>query len=201
LSNAAISDSVDSSLTSTPATVPNLMPINDYIGLISDSIEKFSINTFKNVILKNKDDYAICLTSLHANINGHIKCGCNSIIKLGFRPNRNSFQLSSYFKHLKNSRCSMIKKKKRTLIENLKENNNSSDDLLQNNNFGHINDDNDYEEENLNDDNDYEEENSNDDNDSSQITTNISISSHSCSFSKKRPTSSSSTNTTKKKKA
>ncbi|CAF1363449.1 unnamed protein product [Rotaria sordida] len=101
LSNTSVSDFIDSSLTSTPTATPNLMPINDYIDLISNSIEKFSINTFKNVILNNNDDYVICLTLLHTNINGHIKCGCKTTIKLCFRPNRNSFQLSSYFKHLK----------------------------------------------------------------------------------------------------
>jgi hypothetical protein len=188
LSNTSVSDYVDSSLTSTPATAPILMTINDYIDLISTSIEKFSINTLKNVILKNNDDYVISLTSLHTSIDGYIKCGCKTTIKLIFRPNTNSFQLSSYFKHVKNSRCSMIKKKKQALIENLKKNNNLSDDLSQNNNLCDMNDD------------DYDEESLNDDNDDCQITTNSSSLSSSCSVSKKRPTSSSSTNNTNKKK-
>ena len=111
LLNISILDSIDSSLTSTPIATPNLMPINDYIDLISNSIENFSSNTFKNIILNNKDDYVICLTLLHTNINGYIKCGCKTTIKLCFRPNRNSFQLSSYFKRLKGSHCSMIKKR------------------------------------------------------------------------------------------
>ncbi|CAF4556162.1 unnamed protein product [Rotaria sp. Silwood2] len=50
LSSALISDSIDSSLTSTPTTALNLMPINHYIDIISGRIGKFSINTFKNVI-------------------------------------------------------------------------------------------------------------------------------------------------------
>ncbi|CAF2249460.1 unnamed protein product [Rotaria magnacalcarata] len=165
LSNIPNSDSVDLSLTSTPLTAPNLLPINDYIDSISNSVEKFSINTFTNIILKNNDDYAIFLTLLHANIDGRIKCGCSTTIKLGFRLNRNSFQLSSYFKHLKNSHCSMIKKKKQVLIENLNKNNNLSDDLLQNEDFRDMNDDTGYEEDSLND-----------DNNSSQITANTSIS-------------------------
>ncbi|CAF3796844.1 unnamed protein product [Rotaria sp. Silwood1] len=188
LSNAPLSDSIDSSLTSTPTTALNLMPINHYIDAISDGIEKFSINTFKNVILKKNDDYFISISSLDSNINGQIKCGCNTIVKLIFRQNRNSFQLSSYFKHLKNTRCSMIKKKKQLSIEDLKKKNNSLDDLLKNDDFHDMNDGNDYDEERLND-----------DNDSSQITTNTSIS---CNYSdsKKRPLSSySSTNITKKK--
>ncbi|CAF4984696.1 unnamed protein product [Rotaria magnacalcarata] len=65
LSNTLISDSIDSSLTSTRTTAPNLMPINDYVDLISNSIENFCINTFANIILKNNDDYAIFLTLLH----------------------------------------------------------------------------------------------------------------------------------------
>ncbi|CAF2663583.1 unnamed protein product [Rotaria sp. Silwood2] len=109
LLNTTIPDSIDSALTSTPTTTLNLMPINHYIDVISDSIEKFSINTFKKVILKNNGDYFISVTSLDSNINGQIKCGCNTTVKLVFRSNRNSFQLSSYFKHLKNARCSMIK--------------------------------------------------------------------------------------------
>ncbi|CAF2740447.1 unnamed protein product [Rotaria sp. Silwood2] len=188
LSNIMISDSVDSSLTSTPAIALNLFPINDYIDLISNSIEKFSINTFTNIILKNNVDYTIFLTLLDANIDGQIKCGCSAIIKLGFRLNRNSFQLSSYFKHLKTSHCSMIKKKKQVFIQNLNKNDKLLDDLLQNKTFRDMNDCNDFDEESLND-----------DNDSSQIATNTSISSNSCSISKKRPTSSSSSNTTKKK--
>ncbi|CAF1022311.1 unnamed protein product [Rotaria magnacalcarata] len=171
LSNIPNSDSVDLSLTSTPLTAPNLLPINDYIDSISNSVEKFSINTFTNIILKNNDDYAIFLTLLHANIDGRIKCGCSTTIKLGFRLNRNSFQLSSYFKHLKNSHCSMIKKKKQVLIENLNKNNNLSDDLLQNEDFRDMNDDTGYEEDSLND-----------DNNSSQITANTSISRNSCSI-------------------
>ena len=155
LSNTPISDSIDSSLTSTPTGTPNLMPINDYLDLISNSIEKFSINTFKNVILNNNDDYVICLTLLHTNISGHIKCGCKTTIKLCFRPHRNSFQLSSYFRHLKGSRCSMIKKKKRLSTEKLKKHNNSSDDLLQNNNFCEINEDDDYDEERLDNNNSF----------------------------------------------
>ncbi len=189
-SNTSIFDSVDASLTSTPTTASNLMSINDYIDLISNSIENFSINTFKNIILKNNDDYSIRLTLLHANIDGHIKCGCDTTVKLVFRPNAKSFQLSSYFKHLKKSHCSMIKKKKQVLIENLRKNNGSSDDLLQNNNCSDMNDGNDYEEESLDD---Y--------NGSSRITTNTSTSNNSRSFSEKRTTSSSSTNVTKKKKA
>ncbi|CAF4498997.1 unnamed protein product, partial [Rotaria magnacalcarata] len=188
LSNTLISDSIDSSLTSTRTTAPNLMPINDYVDLISNSIENFCINTFANIILKNNDDYAIFLTLLHTSIDGHIKCGCNTTIKLVFRLNRNSFQLSSYFKHLKNSHCSMIKKKKQVLIKNLNKNNNLSDDLLRNEDVPDMNDDTGYDEENLKDDDDI-----------SQITTNTSTSRKSCSVGKKRPASSSLSNSTKKK--
>jgi hypothetical protein len=194
-SNTSISDPIDASLTSSPATASNLMPINDYIDLISNSIEKYSTNTFKNIVLKNNDDYSICLTLLHSNIHGHIKCGCGTKVKVIFRPSANSFQLSSYFKHVKKSHCSMIRKKKQVFNEDLRKKTGSLDGLLQNNNCSDMNDGNDYDEENLDD---Y--------NDSSQITTNTSISNNFSSLSEKRPislssSSSSSTNVTKKKKA
>ncbi|CAF3393725.1 unnamed protein product [Rotaria socialis] len=92
-------------------TSPNVMSIKDYVNVIYDSIEKFCANTFKNIILKNDIDYFIQLTPSHTYVDGHIKCSCNSRIKLIFRTNTNSYQLSSYFKHIKHSRCQMMKKK------------------------------------------------------------------------------------------
>lgn len=165
------------------------MPINDYLNLISNSIEKFSINNFKNFTLRHNVDYVICLTLLNTDIKGQIKCGCNTIIKISFRPHTNSFQLSAYFKHLKNSRCSVIKKRKLLLSENLEKINNSSNDSLRSNNFQGTNNDIHSDEEVLNDDDD--------DHDSSQRAINSLISNKSNGFSKKRSTSS--TNIHKKK--
>jgi hypothetical protein len=171
----------DSSVISTPTTVPNLMSINDYIQVICDSIDKYLINTFQNIILKHNNDYVIHLKQLDIGINGHIKCGCDSIVKLAFRLHTKSFQLSSYFKHIKNSRCVMMKKKR----QETNKSSNSSNNVLQNDIFSDIEDEIIIDEENMDD-----------SNENSQITTNTSISNDSSSFRKKRSISSS--NTTKK---
>ncbi|CAF3928159.1 unnamed protein product [Rotaria sordida] len=92
--NETISSIIDSSLISTPTTAINVMPINDYIQVLVDSIEKYSINTFENIILKHGDDYMIHLNQSDTFIDGHITCGCKSTIKLPFRLRAKSFQLS-----------------------------------------------------------------------------------------------------------
>ena len=68
------------------------------------------------------DDYKIHLNQSDTFIDGYIKCGCKSTIKLPFRLHAKSFQLSQYFKHLKRTRCAMLKKKR----QELKESNNLS---------------------------------------------------------------------------
>jgi hypothetical protein len=182
--NTTSSNVIDLSLISTPTTALNLIPINDYINVISDSIEKYSINTFENIVLKHNNDYVIHLNQLDTCINGHIKCGCNSTIKLVFRLHTKSFQLSQYFKHIKNSRCVMMKKKR----QESNKSSNSSHNVMQNNIFSNIEDENIIDEKSMDD-----------LNENSQITTNTSISSDSYSFRKKRSTSSSLDSTKKNK--
>jgi hypothetical protein len=172
--NTTNSSTIDSSVTSTPTTAVNVMSINDYIQVIVDSIEKYSINTFGNIILKYDDDYTIHLNQSDTIIDGHIKCGCKSAIKLAFRLHTKSFQLSQYFKHLKHSRCSMMKKKR----QELKKSNDLSYNINQNNILSHIEGAVDFDEESMDS-----------LNENSQITTNKSILTGSDSL-KKRPTSS-----------
>ena len=96
--------------------MPGALLTNDrHIQNITVAIERFSSKIFSEIILKNNVDYWIFLDSYDLIIDGHIKCDCHVSIKIYFRSNTNSFQLSSYFKHLKNSRCSMVKKKKQAL--------------------------------------------------------------------------------------
>jgi hypothetical protein len=182
----------DSSVISTPTTVPNLMSINDYIQVICDSIDKYLINTFQNIILKHNNDYVIHLNQLATSVNGYIKCNCNSKIKLAFRSHTKSFQLSQYYKHIKASRCSMMKKKR----QESNKTNSISHNIMQNNNFPNIEDENIIKEKIMN------EEIMNDLNENSQITTNTSISNDSYVFRKRALSSSSSSSldSTKKQK-
>ncbi|CAF1630862.1 unnamed protein product [Adineta ricciae] len=129
-------DSVNSVFTPPiPTTVSYSMSINDYEDLISSSIEKFSLSTLGNITLRNKDDYTIFLSVLDKNVDAYIKCKCNSSIKINHRSNTNSFQLSQFFKHLKNS-CYLITKKKQQINSISREMNNSlngssQDDILE----------------------------------------------------------------------
>jgi hypothetical protein len=122
--------STDSQLTPVFSTAPKINSSSYYIQNISVSIEKFCVNTFENIILTNVD-YEIHVNISDADINGCIKCGCNTTVKIGFRSKSNSFQLSAYLKHLKNSRCPMIKKKKQGFDKLSSINNNSSNFVLQ----------------------------------------------------------------------
>jgi hypothetical protein len=189
-SNVSSLDSNESQLTPVLSTAPTFMSTNHYIQLISDSIEKFSLHTFENIILKNNIDYVICLTILGAEINGCIKCGCNTTIKISFRSKSKSFQLSAYLKHLINTRCCMIKRKKQGLDKVHGIMNKLSDTILQDNDCSNIDDVNDFDEEDLIN-----------QNDSSQTTTNISTRSSSNSSGNKRslppPSTSSTTKRTK----
>ena len=126
--NITSTDPIDLPLISTPTIALNQMSINDYIRVVSDSVEKYSINTFENIILKHNSDYVIHLNQLDTGINGYIKCGCNSKIKLAFRVHSKSFQLSPYFKHIKSRRCAMMKKKR----QESNKSSNSSYNVLQN---------------------------------------------------------------------
>ena len=119
LLNASSLDASDSSSISTLATTPKPQSIDDYVQLIMESVEKFSYCTLKNNLLKNNSDYSICLNSLNGRVDGYIKCGCRTKIKIAFRPNTNYFQLSPFFKHLKNTRCSMMKSKRQMVHKNL----------------------------------------------------------------------------------
>ena len=108
--------------TALSTTTPNQsLTTEEHLQNIVFAIERFCTNTFDDILLKHDVDYSIFLDSLSRNIHGRIKCGCCELIKIYFRSNTNSFQLSSYFKHLKISRCSMMKNKKRVLISKMKE--------------------------------------------------------------------------------
>ncbi|CAF3017336.1 unnamed protein product [Rotaria sp. Silwood2] len=123
--------SIDSQSTLVFSTTPQINSPSYYIQKISDSIEKFCVNTFEKFVLRNVIDYEIHVNILDADINGYIKCGCNITIKIVFRSKSNSFQLSAYLKHLKNSRCTMIKKKKQGFDKLSSINNNLSNFVLQ----------------------------------------------------------------------
>ncbi|CAM2722121.1 unnamed protein product [Rotaria socialis] len=169
------SNIIDSPLISIPTTAINLMSVNDYIQVIANSIEKYSINTFQNIILKHDDACMIHLNQSGTCIDGYIKCHCKSAIKLPFRLNTKSFQLSHYFKHLKHSLCSMMKKKR----QELKKNSNLSHNINQNNILPSLDDE-------IN----FDEDSMDNLNENSQITTNKPISTYSDSSKEKRPTSS-----------
>lgn len=184
-------DVIDTQLSSTPSTVRISMSSNDYIRSISDSIEKFSLNTFANITLKNNNDYEIHLNVSDSETYGHIKCGCNTIIKLGFRSKSNSFQLSGYFKHIKVSHCLMMQKKKRDSNKSSSVKNDQSNIVLQDNDDSDISSIGDQDEETFNN-----------ESDTPQITT-VSLNTNSSRFSKQKRSSlrSSTLNTSKKSKS
>ncbi|CAF2117459.1 unnamed protein product [Rotaria magnacalcarata] len=128
-------------------TSPNVMSIKDYVNTIYDSIEKFCANTLKNILLKNDIDYFI-------PVDGYIKCRCNSRIKMIFRINTNSYQLSSYFKHIKHSRCRMMKKKQEQSNKLPKKIDDLSGDMVQNKDCHNIDNSSVSDQEMLNDEND-----------------------------------------------
>lgn len=191
LSNTLISSNFTSSISTSATTTTNLMSMNGYVHVISENIEKFCVNTFKNINLKNDIDYFIHLTPSHTYIDGHIKCSCNTNIKIIFRANQNSFHLSSYFKHIKYSRCSMMKKKKGESSKLPEKNNDLSNKALQINNCNNI----------VNDDSESDQDKLDDENDCFQIINNNSTSNNSYSPVRKRlSTPLSSSGTIKKKK-
>jgi hypothetical protein len=181
--------SINSQLTPIFSTTSKINSPNYYIQKVSDCIEKFCVNTFKSIILSNDIDYVISVTILDADINGYIKCGCNTNIKLIFRSKSNVFQLSAYFKHVKSSRCIMIKKKKQGL-NNISSTNNNLSNLVVQDNTSNINNSQDISDELI----------LNDEDESFQTTINDSITTASNSYgTTKRSLSSQSTSSTTKK--
>lgn len=177
--NASNFDSINPLLTSTPAvsTVPK--SASDYIEWIVDSIEKFSIGTFDDIVLKHIDDYVIRCTVSDASVDAYIQCGCKTNIKVAFRPNTQSFQLSSFYKHVREGRCGMMKKRKHSLVKLLKSIIPSPDTLLK-----------DAEGVSRGTDDDFDSDLINITGDSIRITTNDSISSTPNSYIEKRAASS-----------
>lgn len=86
---------------------------------IAMNIEKFYQNNYDGITLKSDVDYSIHLDSSAGHFSGKITCGCRKSIAIYFRSNTNSFQLSSYFKHLRVSKCTLMNKKKKLLISNM----------------------------------------------------------------------------------
>ncbi|CAF2071904.1 unnamed protein product [Rotaria magnacalcarata] len=156
VSNTPSLNSTGSTSTATLSTTtsPNVMSIKYYVNVIYDSIEKLCANTFKNVTLKNDLDYFIQLTPSHKYVDGYIKCSCNSRIKMIFRTNTNSYQLSSYFKHIKHSRCRMMKKKQKQSNKLPEKIDDVSDNVAQNNDCHNIDNCSASDQEMLNDEND-----------------------------------------------
>ncbi|CAF1136442.1 unnamed protein product [Adineta steineri] len=178
--------SIDSTPTpTTTTTASHSMSIKDYVDLISTSIEKFSSKNFTNITIENKQDYTIFLTFLNKDIEGYIKCKCNSLIKINYRSKTDSFQLSSYFKHIKSSQCLMMKKKRQQSNINLNQINGSSINFSQNS-------DDDIEE-------DFDDNNSTKYNDSFQAEINHSVSQNSSVVGKRRTLRHSTSSTIKKK--
>ena len=86
-----------------------------YEKWISDSIDNYCKKEFDNIILLNNVDYTIKFTQSAVDTHTQIKCNCGSIITLNYRPEKSSFQLSAFYKHVKHSHCLMMKTKKNDL--------------------------------------------------------------------------------------
>lgn len=146
-SNTSKCNSIELQPTPVVSTAPQPKSIDTYMQLISDRIETFCLSTFQTLILTNNHDYIIYLNESGSEINGSIKCGCNTTIKIIFRSESNSFQLSAYFKHLKNSRCSMMTKKKKAVNKTVQIADNSLDGTSQEKDYSNVGDEEDYDEE------------------------------------------------------
>ena len=121
ISNSLTSSEHDSSQSMSPtptAIFSNAMTnyaslaINEYEKWIFDSIDKFCMKTFNNISLVNTIDYTILLAQSPDSTCNRIKCGCGSMIKIIYRRETSSFQLSAFYKHIRESNCLMMKSKR-----------------------------------------------------------------------------------------
>ena len=83
--------STDSQLTPVISTTPTIHSFNDYIQKISDSIEKFCVNTFENINLTNTVDYEIHLNILDTKSMDILNVVVIQISKLVFVQNQIHF--------------------------------------------------------------------------------------------------------------
>lgn len=70
-------ESIQSSTETAKSSVTN----DQHFQNIAIAIERFSRNTFNEIILRNNIDYSIFIDSSDLVINGHIKCGCHVSIQ------------------------------------------------------------------------------------------------------------------------
>jgi hypothetical protein len=125
--NASAPTSASSSLSSAPmiiATTDSIPAMDstsvvDYTQLIDDSIFKYSKTMLDDLVLSSSSDYVIHVTQSDTSIDAKIRCGCGAMIKVNYRLDRNTFQLSPYFKHLKSVRCFVLKQKRKEQKKNV----------------------------------------------------------------------------------
>ena len=86
--------------------------LTEYERWIHDAIDKCCLKTFTNINLANKIDYTILLTQSTDDTCSRIKCRCGSVIKIIYRRETSSFQLSAFYKHIRESNCLMMKSKR-----------------------------------------------------------------------------------------
>ena len=117
--NASISSAASTIITTTDS-IPTMdsTPVVDHTQLIEDSIFKYSKTVLDDLVLSSNGDYVVIVTQSDTSIDAKIQCGCGAVIKINYRLDRNTFQLSPYFKHLKSVRCFVLKQKRKEQKKN-----------------------------------------------------------------------------------
>ena len=118
--SASSSLSAASTIMTTTDSIPTMdsTPVVDYPQLIEDSIFKYSKTVLDDLVLSSNGDYVVIVTQSDTSIDAKIQCGCGAVIKINYRLDRNTFQLSPYFKHLKSVRCFVLKQKRKEQKKN-----------------------------------------------------------------------------------
>ncbi|CAF0913864.1 unnamed protein product [Didymodactylos carnosus] len=120
-------NSTDQKTTMTPLFDPQLFPLSHPISTAStltcertkDNIQIMIESWYK----KNSDEielihdlgYKVIVKQVtnNSSVLCHIKCNCGAKLALALRADINSFQLSSYYKRIRGTKCSMMCKKKK----------------------------------------------------------------------------------------
>ncbi|CAF1353382.1 unnamed protein product [Didymodactylos carnosus] len=96
------------STNNSPSTPSEALPsINGCKQLINEFIEKWCKSYMPDILLHESNDYTLFVKES----NMHLKCSCGIEMKLPFQPKTKTFQISSFYRHVKQTNCSMIKQK------------------------------------------------------------------------------------------
>ncbi|CAF1082926.1 unnamed protein product [Didymodactylos carnosus] len=87
-----------------------LLSINDCKQSINEFIEKWCKSHTPGILLHESNDYTLFVKES----NVHLKCNCGIEMTLPFQRKTKTFQISSFYRHIKQTNCSVIKQKQNT---------------------------------------------------------------------------------------